>query len=88
MQCPPKPGPGIKRMKAERLGGGGFDDFPDVQSHAQAKQFQFVDQRDVDAAIDILQQLGHLGCGRRGDGNGALEDGSVQELRPILRLAG
>ena len=48
------------------------------KSHAQAEHLQFVDQRDVDAAIDIFQQLGHLGGGGRGDGNGALEDGSVE----------
>jgi hypothetical protein len=41
---------------------------------SQAEQLQFVDQRDVDAAVDILQQLGHLGHSRRGDGNRAMEN--------------
>ena len=48
------------------------------RSHAQAEHLQFVDQRDVDAAVDILEQLGHLRGGGRGDGNGAAEDGAVQ----------
>ncbi len=65
-------------MEAERLGGGGVDDLPDVEVHAQAEHLEFVDQRDVDAAIDILEQLGHLRGGGRGDGNGAAEDGAVE----------
>src|SRR5208283_3420146 len=71
--------PGIKCMEAERLGGGGVDDLPDVEVHAQAEHLKFVDQRDVNAAIDVLQQLGHLRGRRRGDGNGAAEN------RPVKR---
>ena len=77
---------GIKRMKAERLGGSGFDDLPDIDVHAQAQQLEFVDQRDVDAAVDVLQQLGHLRGGGRRDRNGAIEDGTVEgagELRGL-----
>src|SRR5581483_1647844 len=55
---------GVEGVKTERLGGCGLDDFPDVQPHAQAEHLQFVHQGDVDAAINILQQLGHFGsCG-------------------------
>src|SRR5271165_2974717 len=56
---------GIKGMEAERLGGGGFNDLPDIDAHAQTQQLEFVDQRDVDAAVNVLQQFGHF-RGRRG----------------------
>src|SRR5258708_33514422 len=72
---------GIERMKAERLGRSCCDDFPDVESHAQAEQLQLIDQGDVDAAVDIFQQLRHLCCGWRGDWNRAMEDGSVKSAR-------
>src|SRR5271155_4426692 len=76
----------IKRMKAERFGGSGGNDFPDVQIHAQAQQLQLVDQRDVDAAVDVFEELGHLGRGGRGDGNGAMEDGSVESAGQLRSL--
>ncbi len=62
---PAESGPGIKRLEAKGLGGGGFDDFPDVEAHAQAEQLEFIDQRDVHAAVDIFEKLGHLGGSRR-----------------------
>ena len=52
---------------AERLRGGGVDDVPDVDRHPVAQHRQLVDERDVDAAEDVLEQLGHLGDLRRGD---------------------
>ena len=52
--------PGIERMKAERLGRGRVDDLPDVEIHAQAQHFELVDQRNVDAAVDVLEQFGHF----------------------------
>ena len=43
----------------------------------QAEQLELVDQRDVDAAIDVLEQLGHLGDASGGDGDSAMEDAFV-----------
>ncbi len=71
-------GAGIERLEAERLALGGFDHLPDVDAHAQAEQLELVDQRDVHAAVNVLQQLGHLRHGRRRDGDGAVEDGAVK----------
>ncbi len=79
-------GSGIEGMKAERLGGSGFDDFPNIQIHAQAEHLKLVDQSDVDAAVNILQQLGHLGRGGRGDGNGAMEDRTVESASQLRGL--
>ena len=39
---------------------------------------ELVNQRDVDAAIDVLEQLGHLGDASGRDADGALEDAFVQ----------
>jgi type VI protein secretion system component Hcp len=49
----------IERVKAERFGGGGRNDLPDndltdIDARAQAQELQFVHQRDVDAAVNIL----------------------------------
>ena len=67
MQWPPRPGPGIERHEAERLGLGGVDHFPHVDAHAMAHQRQLVDQADVDGAEGVLEQLHHLGDARRAD---------------------
>src|SRR3984957_21354410 len=70
-------GTGVKRMKAERFGCRCTDDLPNIQTHARAKQLEFIHQRDVDATVDVFQQLGHLRCcGRRYD-HRAVEDGPV-----------
>jgi hypothetical protein len=61
---PTQTGTGIERVEAERLGGSGRDHLPNVDVHAQAQQLEFIHQCDVDAAIDVLQQFGHL-RGRR-----------------------
>ena len=67
MQWPPRPGPGIERHEAERLGGRGLHDFPHVDAHAVAHQRQLVDHADVDGAERVLEQLHHLGDARRAD---------------------
>ena len=62
------PGPGLEAHEAERLGRGGVDDLPDVDAHAVGEHRELVDERDVDRAEDVLQQLrqlGHLGRGDR-----------------------
>jgi hypothetical protein len=60
---PAQPGTGIKGLKPKRLGGSRVNHFPDIESHAQRQQLEFVDQRDIDAPVDIFQELGHFGGG-------------------------
>ena len=83
-----KAGAGIKRMEAKGLGRGSVDDLPDIEVHAQAEHLEFVDERDVDAAVDVFQQLGHLSRRGRGDGNGAAEDRAVKARRRFRWPAG
>ena len=59
----------IERHETERLGGGGIDHFPDIDIHAGRKEFQFVDQRDVDATKNIFKKLGHFRGASRTDRN-------------------
>src|SRR5258708_33424882 len=73
--------PGIKRMKTKRLGGSRLDYFPDIDVHAQAQQLEFVDQGDVHAAVDVLQQFGHLRRGRTGYMHNASENTLVERAR-------
>ena len=52
---------------AERLGRGGVDDLPDVDPHPVAEDRELVDERDVDRAEDVLEQLRELGRLRAGE---------------------
>ena len=61
---------GPERHEPERLGRRGVDDLPDVEAHPLAQQRELVDERDVDVAEDVLEQLGELG----GVGRGQLVD--------------
>ena len=74
MQCPPRPGPGIKGHESEGLCGGAVDDFPNIETHAQAELLQFVHQRDIDAAENVFEQLHHLGGARGADRNDLRND--------------
>ena len=58
---PAQPRPGIEGLEAEGLGLRRVDDFPDVDAHPVETDLEFVDQRDVDAAEDVLEQLRRLG---------------------------
>src|SRR5918994_7231380 len=49
-----------KLHEAERLGGGGLDDFPDVHSQLVADDRHLVYQADIHAAEGVLQQLDQL----------------------------
>ena len=53
--------------EAERLGGRGVDDLPDVEAHPLAQQRELVDERDVDVAEDVLEELRELRGVRRGE---------------------
>ncbi len=78
---PAEAGSGIERLESEGLGLRCLDHFPDVDAHAQREQLQFVDQRDIHAAIDVLEQLGHLRSGRARDRHDRIEDGAIKRGR-------
>ena len=59
----------VEGFISEGLGGGSFDDLPDVDAHAVGCDFEFVDETDVDGAVDILEQFDkfrNLGERKRG----------------------
>ena len=59
-------GAGLERHEPERLRRGCVDDLPDVDVHPVAELRELVDERDVDGAEDVLEQLRQLGrLGRR-----------------------
>src|SRR4029450_12367785 len=63
-----EPGAGKERRKAEGFGRRRVDDFPDVETHALEQHLQLVYEGDIDAAVDVLEQLGRLsdaGAGHR-----------------------
>src|SRR5580700_10266729 len=74
-------GAGIERHEAEGLGGSGVDHFPDVDTHAKAEEFEFVDESDVHAAEDVFEELGHFGGAGSADGNDASDDLPVKRDR-------
>ena len=57
---------------------GRVDDLVDVDAHAHAELLELVHQRDVDAAVDVFEQLGHLGDGGAADRDDAAEDRAVE----------
>src|SRR5437868_10898803 len=69
---------GIKRLKSEGLGGCGADHLENIYPHSQAKQLQFIDQGDVYATINILQQFGHFRSSWRRNRHYAIKNGVVQ----------
>ena len=71
-------GPRVIRRVAERLGGGRVYDFKDVQPHRVAHLPQFIDQADVDRAVNVFHQLGHLGGARGTDRHHAVHRGAVE----------
>ena len=87
---PAQAGARVEAHEAERLGLRRVDHFPDVDVHPLAEQLQLVDQGDVHAAEDVLQELGHLrlaGPLHRhdlGDGGGVQRRG---KLRALPRIA-
>src|SRR5579864_1799073 len=62
----------IERHEAEGLGGGRLDYLPDIDAHGVVDHLEFVHERDVDGAENVLGELHRLGrLGRRhGDGPG------------------
>ena len=75
--------PGIKGMKSERLGRGALDHLPDVDSHPQREQLQFIHQGDIYATIDVFQQFRHFGRGGRRNRNGPIENRPIESPRQL-----
>ena len=83
MQCPPRPGPGIKRHEPKWFRLGRFDDFPDVNSHRAVDELQLINQRDIHAAKNILQQLGRFSDATRRDWHKRVDRLAVKRHRPL-----
>src|SRR5438477_4761272 len=62
---PAKPGAGIKRHESERFCLGGVNDLPNIDSHRVVNDFQLINERDVHASKNVLQQFGSLGRAAR-----------------------
>ena len=77
------PGPGLEAHEPVGLGGRRVDDLPDVDAHAVGEHRQLVDQRDVDRAEDVLEQLRQLRRLGAGDAHDLVADEPV-ELRGAL----
>src|SRR5579862_4621566 len=75
---PTQPRAGIKCLKPEWLGRRRFDHLPDVNSHAQTEKLKLIDQSNVDATVDVFEQLCHLRRSRRGKTDCAMEDRSIK----------
>ena len=67
MQWPPRPGPGLNDAKPNGFVAAASIDLPDVDAHPVAQLRELVDERDVDGAVDVLEQLRQLGGLRRRD---------------------
>lgn len=52
---------GVKGGVAKGFGGGSADDFPDIEAHAISHDFHFVDEADIDGAVDVFEEFGELG---------------------------
>src|ERR1700686_5508291 len=76
----------IERMESKGLCGGSLDYFPNINTHSQAKQLEFIHQRDVDAAINVFEQLRHLRNCRRRHRDRAIKNGAVNSARKLGRL--
>ena len=69
--------PGLEGLKAKGFRRGSVNNFPDVNSHAQAQELELIHQGDVHAAIDVFKQLRHFRRGGRGDRHNVPENGSI-----------
>src|SRR5579864_959464 len=69
---------GIKRMETERLRRRRRDYLPDIDAHPHAQHLEFVYQGNIHAAVDVLEQLGHLGRSGRRYRHRAVEDSAVK----------
>ena len=71
-------GAGVEGGEAEGFGGGGADDFPDVDVHGIGDGFEFVDEADIDGAVDVFEELAEFGDLAGTDGDDGVEGGLVE----------
>ena len=64
---PAEAGARLEGLEAERFRRGRLDHLPDVDPHPVAELGELVHERDVDRAVDVLEQLRQLGRLGRGD---------------------
>ena len=83
MQWPPKAGTRVEAHEAEGLGLGGVEDVPDVDVHLLEDHLELVDEGDVDAPEDVLDELAGLGGAGVLDADGGVEDFGVEGLCEI-----
>jgi len=72
-----QPGTRVKWSESKRLGFGSFDDLPDVDPHAVGHHLHFVDQSDIDGAVNVFEQLTELSDLGRRDWDDFRIDGAV-----------
>jgi len=78
---PAQPGPRVERLEAERFRAGGRDHLPDVYAHRVEDHLQLVDQGDVHATVDVLDDLGRLGDLARRDRDRLFDHGRIEGMR-------
>src|SRR3954454_11135103 len=78
-----KSGTGIKCHVAKRLGLCRLNHFPYVDSHRGIDDLEFVDQGYVDAAENVLEQLGRLCRATRANWNDPLNCDLVERRCPV-----
>lgn len=66
--------------EAEELGGGGADDLVDVDVHLVSDNLELFVQTDVDGAVEVFEQLGHLGGTGGAEGDHLADDLAVEGL--------
>src|SRR6058998_859033 len=76
-----KPRTRMKSHEPKRFRLGGFDYFPDINSHGVVYHFQLIHQRDVYTAKDILEKLGGLGGPTATDRNDPFDSAAVNRNR-------
>src|SRR5439155_26194763 len=71
-------GTGIKGRETVRLGRAGLDHLPNVDVEGVADDLELVDERDVHAAEDVLEELGDLSRPDVGHRDQLLDDCAVE----------
>src|SRR2546429_9320307 len=71
-------GTGIERHKAERLGARGFDHLENIDTRLRVDELEFIDQRNIHRAEDILQNFHGLRCCSRRHRNDLLDEGGIK----------
>ena len=73
----------VEGLKAERLGLGGLNRFPQIDPEVVAEDRHLVYQSDVDVPVGVLQELRHLGFARASYWHDGVNESFVHLARPI-----